>query len=125
MKKILVLSAFLFFTGWNISIAQVCTKTNPIPSFDFPLNNQTAVFQEQPGGTNEKRDVTVVITSTTENNSAASATVTLTNKATGEVYGPFVVSLDEKLVVTVGKGVYSAVVSTSSSVSVSIWTDKH
>jgi hypothetical protein len=127
MKKIALLSVILLLTGWNITIGQVATQSNPIPSFDVPVTNQTVIFQEQPGnGTNEKRDGSVVITSTSDNtNEEIFATVLFTKKGTNEVLGPYTIYLNQPLTVTFTKGLWSATLSTPSSLKVSIWTAKN
>jgi hypothetical protein len=127
MKKVLLLSVILLLSGWNVTIGQVATQSNPIPSFDVPIVDETLVFQEQPGnGTNEKRDGTVVITSTSDSNGEEStATVLFTKKGSGEVMGPYTIHLDVPLTVSFTKGLWSATITTPSSLKVSVWTHKN
>jgi hypothetical protein len=127
MKKIFLLSVILLLSGWNVTIGQVATQSNPIPSYDVPVVNETIIFQEQPGnGTNEKRDGTVVITSTSDNtNEEIFATVLFTKKGSGEVLGPYTINLNAPLTVSFSKGLWSASVSTPSAVKASVWTSKN
>jgi hypothetical protein len=126
MKKLALLSVIFLLAGWNVTIGQVATQSNPIPSYNVPVADQTIIFQEQPGnGTNEKRDGTVVITSTSDNtNEEIYATVLFTKKGSGEVLGPYTIYLNEPLTVPFNKGQWSATISTPSSLKVSIWTEK-
>jgi hypothetical protein len=127
MKKNALLSVIFLLAGWNITLGQVATQSNPIPSYDVPVANQTILFQEQPGnGTNEKRDGSVVITSTSDNtNEEIFATVLFTKKGTQEVLGPYTIYLNHPLTVPFTKGLWTATLSTPSSLKVSIWTQKN
>ena len=125
MKKIALLSLLFLIVAWNVALAQINNQSNPIPSFNYPLNSTTAVFQEQPGNeTFEKRDANVVITSTSDATEDQFAVVTFTNSGNSEVLGPYTIYLNQEFKVTLGKGRWSATVSTPSSLKVSIWLEK-
>lgn len=125
MKKIILLSVILFFTGLNGLIAQLA-KINPIPYYDYYQTEQYAAFQEQgTGETREKRDVNVVITPGSDATREVFATVTIVKKNGSQVLGPFIVYSNETLTVELPKGKWGVIVNCDWDVFVSVWIDQN
>jgi hypothetical protein len=121
MKKIAVFSIILFFAGLNVSLAQLA-KVNPIPFYNYPLTEQVAAFQEKGNGeTREKRDMDVVVTSSSDETTDIFATITLVKKNGSQTLGPFTVYCDDPFSIELPKGKWGVIVNCSWDVYVSVW----
>jgi hypothetical protein len=125
MKKFTFVLVILFFTGMNISLAQLA-KVNPIPFYNYPLTEQYAAFQEQGSGeTREKREMDVEVTTSSSDAMAdLFARVWIVKKNGTQVLGPFTVFCDEILSVELPKGKWGVIVNCGWDVNVSVWIDK-
>jgi len=124
MKKIILFSVILFFTGLNVLMAQLA-KVNPIPSYNYPLTEQYAAFQESGSGseTREKRDMDVEVTTMSDAITGIFATVLIVEKNGSGVLGPFTVLCNKILSVELPKGQWGVVINCSWDVNVSVWID--
>jgi hypothetical protein len=126
MKKISLFSVILFFTGLNISLAQLA-KVNPIPYYNYPLTEQYAGFQEPgpDGETREKRDMEVEVTTMSDGEGRdIFATVWIVKKTGNKVLGPYTVFCDEILSVELPRGKWGVIVNCTWDVNVSVWISK-
>jgi hypothetical protein len=134
MKKILLLSAMIAFTWINGLKAQVfpgthglklSSKTNPIPSFNFQLTENYAVFQERVGsGTKEKRDMNVVVKSSSKAEGEIFATVWVYKINGNETLGPFTVYCNDPLIVDINGDKWGVTVASYWDLSVDVWIAK-
>jgi hypothetical protein len=125
MKKIILFSVILFFTGLNVIMAQLA-KVNPIPFYNYPLTEQYAAFQEQGTGgeTREKRDMDVEVKTSSDAVTEIFATVWIVKKNGSEVLGPYTVFCNEILSVELPKGKWGVIVNCRWNVDVSVWIEK-
>jgi hypothetical protein len=124
MKKIILLSALIFFTSLGNIFAQNY-PVNPIPSFNFQLATGQAVFSETKTvhNTREKRDMDVVISTTNHSRIPVFAKVWVV-KANGHVVkGPYRVVANQQLSVPIDNGSWGVVVKCDWEVSVDVWID--
>jgi hypothetical protein len=121
MKKLILFSVILFFTGLNVSLAQM-VKVNPIPCYNYYMTQEYAAFQEQgTGETREKREVNIVVNPGSDAETDIFATVTFVKKNGTEVLGPFTVYADQTFTLELPKGKWGAIVNSSYDLFVSIW----
>jgi hypothetical protein len=125
MKTLVFMTAFIFLTGVSGLVAQE-VKINPIPSFDFLLAEGSAVFGEirtDGDASREKRQMEVVVSSTSHGLQTVFATVMIIKENKEVVLGPFLVNDGEKLTVGIDDGKWGVVVRSSYEVLVNVWTD--
>jgi hypothetical protein len=121
MKKLILFSVILFFTGLNVSLAQM-VNVNPIPYYDYYMTQEYAAFQEQGSGeTREKRDMNVAVIPSSDGITDIYATVTLVKKNSSETLGPFTVYADQTLSVELPKGKWGVIVNSGYDLLVSVW----
>jgi len=121
MKKLILFSVILFFTGLNVSLAQM-VNVNPIPYYDYYMTQEYAAFQEQGSGeTREKRDMNVAVIPSSDGITDIYATVTLVKKNSSETLGPFSVYADQTLSVELPKGKWGVIVNSGYDLLVSVW----
>jgi hypothetical protein len=124
MKKLILLSAVLFFGGLNIMMAQF-TGINPIPSYNFQMTTEYAGFEElgPVNQTREKRDMTVEVTTSSRDETRISATVWMVKKNSTKVLGPYTIYVNELLSVEIDNGKWGVIIQCGSDINVSVWTE--
>ncbi len=127
MKKIILIVAFILFTGLNGLLAQRL-YFNPIPSFNCPVTAEsTAAFKElktHPQGTNrEKRDMDVIISSSSTSIFSIFANVWIVKENENIVLGPYQIFENETLTVPIDNGRWGVVIRSDWNVTASVWTD--
>lgn len=125
MKKLFLITAFIFFTGLNGLFAQE-RHIIPIPAYDYILNQGNALFQEmKPEGNfnKEKREMDVVVSSTSHGPEPVFATIWIVKEFGEKVLGPFTVDDNEKLTVEIDGDKWGAIVKSDFDVSISIWIE--
>jgi hypothetical protein len=129
MKKLILLAAFTFLTGINVLVAQK-GHTQPIPSFDYKLNRETTEFVEShksllpPGNSKEKREMEIVITSSSTSPVDAFAKVWLIKNKGSVIKGPYTIYVDHQFSKTIDKGEWSVVmVCDFDNIQTSVWID--
>jgi hypothetical protein len=129
MKQLILIAAFTLLTGMNILVAQ---KIQPIPSFDYKLNKETIEFVESnksflpsaPADSREKREMEIVISSSSTSPFDAFATVWLVKKKNNMVKGPYTIFQDQQFTKTIDKGEWSVVmVCNFDNIKASVWID--
>ena len=109
MKKVILLAAFLLVAGLSNLVAQNGQDVQPIPSFDYKLTQQTTVFNEHemsfaptanfqsiaPPPSREKREMEIVISSSSNSPTDVFATVWLVKNKGNQVKGPYILYLDQ------------------------------
>jgi hypothetical protein len=126
MKKIILISVLLFFTGLNGLMAQFA-NVNPIPSFNYQMTEEYAGFQElgPDGQTEEKRDMNVEVTASSRDDNYGArvfATVWIVKKNSSKFLGPFTVYSDERLTVEINNEKWGVVIHCEWDINVSVWT---
>ena len=121
MKKIILLSAIVYFTSISGMIAQVI---NPIPSYDFHMTDPQALFGEIRVTDNgkEKRDMEVVI-STANHSQGVYAKVWVVKKNGNIVKGPYKVYPYAPLSVPIDHGKWGVIVKCTWEVYVDVWIE--
>jgi len=124
MKKGILVIAFILVTGLSGLFAQQYV-VNPIPSFNYALTTQSTTFRERVGGTNnrEKREMDVVISSSSTNSFPVYATVWIKKVNSQVVLGPYIIFLDEPLTVQIDNSKWSAVIECAWGVNASVWIE--
>ena len=125
MKKLMLLTAIIFFMGFNGLVAQDM-KINPIPSFNYPLNGEKALFQERKSNgnsTKEKRDMDIVVSSASQSLQPVFATVWVVKNLGSVVLGPFTVNDNEKLSIGIDNGTWGVMINSEYDVNVSVWIE--
>jgi len=127
MKKIILISVLLFFTGLNGLMAQFA-NVNPIPSFNYQMTEEYAGFQElgPDGQTEEKRDMNVEVTASSRDEKYETrvfATVWIVKKNGSRILGPYTVYSDERLTVEISNGKWGVIIQCEWDVNVSVWAD--
>jgi hypothetical protein len=125
MKKIILLTLAVFFTGIIVTVAQTYV-VNPIPSYNFPMNEPEAVFHENKKlvTTNkEKRDMDVVVNTRSTSWIPVLAHVWVFKRTSNIIKGPYHVYPGIKLEVAIDNGKWGVLVKCDESVDVSVWTD--
>ncbi|MDP1622572.1 MAG: hypothetical protein Q8M08_09580 [Bacteroidales bacterium] len=126
MKKIiLITSLFVLFAGLNGLFAQQI-QINPIPRFNYQLTALNTGFQEaiKYTGTNrEKRDMDVVISSSSVSVIPVFATVWVV-KNNVIFNGPYTIFMNEPLIVPIdNSGRWGVIIRCDWSVLASVWID--
>jgi hypothetical protein len=129
MKKIILLTAAIFFTSIGSLLAQNY-PINPIPSYNFQLSEKQAVFGEikqpnkivTPG--REKRDMDVIISTTNHCPIPVYAKVWVVKKQGNVVLGPFTVFNNQHLSVGIDNGKWGVIVKCNWEVYVDVWIDR-
>jgi hypothetical protein len=129
MKKIILIAVFTLFAGINALVAQK-GHTQPIPSFDYNLKSEIIQFVENrkillpPAEPKEKREMEIVISSSSTSPFDVFATVWLIKKRTNVVKGPFTIYLDQQFSKTIDNGEWSVVMYCDfKNVKASVWID--
>jgi hypothetical protein len=125
MKKTILFLIMLLFSGLNVLMAQF-VKVNPIPTYNYPLTQQYAGFQENGTGEDprEKRDMDVEVTTSSDNITDIFATVWIVKKNGTEVLGPYTVFCNDILSVELPKGKWGVIINCNWAVNVSVWIEK-
>jgi hypothetical protein len=125
MKKLVLFSVILLFAGLNVSMAQM-SQTNTIPVYNYPLTEESTLFQEPGQGTEncEKRDMTVVVTSSSKGEKGETASILIVKKDGSETMGPFTIVADEPFTVTLPKGKWGVIVTSRGELETSIWINR-
>jgi len=108
MKKIILLAAILLVTGISNLVAQNGHNEQPIPSFGYKLTQQTTLFTERDMSfaptsnvqsiappSREKREMEIVISSSSTSPTDVFATVWLVKNKGNQVKGPYILFLDQ------------------------------
>jgi hypothetical protein len=117
MKKIILIATFILFAGVTSLFAQKSHDgTLPIPSYNVKLNHQTAEFVEgggktfaPPSNTKEKREMEIVISSSSTSPLDVYAKVWLIKKKGNVVKGPYTIYLDQPFTRSIDLGKWSVV----------------
>lgn len=97
MKKVVLIASILLVAGISGLFAQK-PQINPIPSFNYPVTSLMTAFQEQKyhgAPQREKREIEVVISSSSSNPGQISAQIWLVKENALMMQGPFTIYLDE------------------------------
>jgi len=125
MKKIILIVALFLFTGMSGLLAQHF-QINPIPSYNYQLTALSTGFQEllsHSTPAREKRDMDVVISSSSTSPIPIFATVWVVKENGVIILGPYTIFLDELLSVPIDNGQWGVVVRCDWDVNVSVWID--
>jgi hypothetical protein len=132
MKKFLLIAAILVFTGTNCLLAQQAgysqskqSKVLPIPSYHVKLDAKKTMFQtsdkpETPPQ-REKREMDVVISTSSNAPVSISATVWIVKENSIIVDGPYTIYPDEVLTVPIDNEQWGVVISSDWNVAASVW----
>ena len=122
MKKVLLIAAFIIFTGLNGLVAQTY-PINPIPSYNVALTNPTTGFKEMthvvPG--REKREMDVVISSSSTSPIPVYAKVWVAKVDGSKMFGPYYIFLDHTLSVPIDHGQWGVIIKCDWAVDASVW----
>ena len=135
MKKLILISAFILATGLSSLFAQKGHDIQPIPSFDYKLNLQTVEFVESnkfipresttaipPPASKEKREMEIVISSSSTSLLDVFATVWLVKVKGNVVKGPYTIYLDQQFSKEIDNGQWSVVMTCGfENVKASVW----
>jgi hypothetical protein len=125
MKKFILLSFIALYVSLSGAVAQN-PVVNPIPSFNFPMNEPTAVFHETKINTNsgkEKRDMDVVVNTRSTYNLPVFAIVFVFRLNPIRILGPYIIFPDAQLTVPIDQGKWGVLVKCNAPVDVSVWVD--
>lgn len=124
MKKLTLLAIIIFFIGLTSAFAQT-PVVNPIPSFNFPMNEPLAVFHEGKikSANREKREMDVMVTTRSTNMGSIYATVYVFKIKPNKILGPFIVFSGDELEVPIDNSKWGVTVECSDPIDVSVWTD--
>lgn len=125
MKKVLLIVTLLLVTGLSDLLAQN-NQINPIPSYNFPISSLFTAFQEKPTHSapqREKRDMDIVISSSSSNPGQVSAKVWVVKENALLALGPFTVYPDQVLSVPIDNGQWGVIIKTDDNVTASVWID--
>ncbi len=125
MKKVTFIAVFILFAGLNSLLAQQ-VQIHPIPSYNCPLTSLNTGFQESnmhgtPG--REKREMEVVISSSSTWPGQVFAKVWVVKDNGSVVKGPYTIHLDDPLEVAIGDGQWGVIIRCDWDVSASVWID--
>ncbi len=124
MKKIFLLVTAIFFTSL-IGLKAQNYNVNPIPSYQYPLNNQVALFGEiRVSNSKEKRDMDVEISTANHGSAPVYATVWVVKKNGNVVKGPYFVTPYDPLSVPIDNDKWGVIVKCDWNVFVDVWTNK-
>jgi len=125
MKKIFFVAAFFIFVGLNSLLAQNL-PINPIPSYNVQLTSLNTAFQE-PGlhgtPTREKREMDIVISSSSTYSHDVSAKVWVVKDNGSIVLGPFRAFMDQVLAVQIDEGQWGVIIRCDMDVTASVWIE--
>ena len=123
MKKVILFLVVLSFTGFN-AIAQMA-KVNPIPSYNYQMAPGNAAFMEPgTGDSKEKRQMTVEVTTSSDEITDIYVSVLVVKKNGTKTLGPYTVYCGDTFNVDLpDSGKWGAVITSDWSVNVSIWID--
>lgn len=123
MKKGLLIAAFIFVTGVSGLFAQQFV-VNPIPSYNFEITGQTTAFREKNAtNTREKREMDVVISSSSTASFPIYATVWISKNSNSVILGPFTIHPDEQLSVPIDGSKWTVLINCNWSITASVWTE--
>jgi len=127
MKKVLLFTAFLLVAGYNFSMAQ-SYQLYPIPSYNTLLLQQNNVFRQTlshaPAALREKREMDVVISSSSTSFFQIYAKVWVVKDNGVIVKGPFIIFPNQLLEVPIDNGKWRAIIEcTFPNVCASVWID--
>ncbi|MEI7723795.1 MAG: hypothetical protein WCK09_01755 [Bacteroidota bacterium] len=126
MRKFIFVTAFIMLAGLNGLFAQQY-QTYPIPSFNCQLSSTNSAFKEQlshANPTREKREMDVVISSSSTHPQLVSAKVWVVKEGGSIIKGPYRIYLDQPLSVPIDHGKWGVVLNCKySNVSASVWID--
>jgi hypothetical protein len=124
MKKSILFFVIFFLAGIKFSIAQETYKPQilPIPSFNVLIDGNTA-FQEEGsgGGTREKRNLNVKVSTTSHGLMTGNARVYIIKGDFELVLGPYYVVYDEILSVPIDDGTWGTVIQAESGSYADVW----
>jgi hypothetical protein len=126
MKKFILVTAVLLLTGFTSLYAQNF-PIQPIPSYGCPLVTERTGFQEimthaTPG--REKREMDVVISSSSTHPQMVSAKVWVIKDNGTIVKGPYRIYLDQLLSVPIDNGKWNVVIKCKfSNINACVWID--
>jgi hypothetical protein len=125
MKKVILILAIILIAGLNGLFAQQYSM-HQIPSYNVPLTANFNGFKEHKdkgNPTREKRDMDIVITSSSTAPVIIFATVWVVKDNGSQVLGPFTIFPDEPLSVPIDNDKWSAVISCDWDVYASVWIE--
>lgn len=126
MRKFIFVIAFIFLAGLNGLFAQQYL-TYPIPSFNCQLTTTNSAFKEnlvKINPTREKREMDVVISSSSTHPELVSAKVWVVKDNGHIIKGPYRIYLDQLLSVPIDNGNWGVVIKCKySNVNASVWID--
>jgi len=125
MKKLAVLTIIIFFTGLTYSFAQT-PVVNPIPSFNYQMDDPSALFHENKiiTSTNrEKRDMDVVVNTRSTWSFPVFAIVFVFKINPMKIQGPYIVFPGVQLSVPIDNGKWGVLVQGTVPLDVSVWID--
>jgi hypothetical protein len=126
MKTAILLTAFVFVTGISGLFAQHF-EINPIPSYNYELTSQNTGFQEKKihsSPSREKRDMEVVISSSSTSPMPVYAKVWVVKDNGSVTLGPYVVLVDEQLSVPIDNdGIWGVVIRCDWNGLASVWIE--
>jgi hypothetical protein len=125
MKKVILLTAIMLFSGLNGLLAQH-PQINPIPCFGYQLTALNTGFQESKmhgTPTREKRDMEVVISTSSTNPIPEFARVWVVKDNGAVVLGPFTIFVDEPLTVPIDNGQWGVIIRSDFDLITSVWID--
>lgn len=125
MKTAILLVAFVLFSGMNGLFAQHY-QLNPIPSYNLMITATNTGFQEKRTHilpSREKRDMEVVISSSSTSPIPVFAKVWVVKDNGAITLGPFTAFDNEVISVPIDNGIWSVVIRCDWDVLASVWTD--
>lgn len=128
MKKLILFVVLVLIAGTFGGYAQKrgAAGVYPIPSFNIPLTIGNSLFEEQNTHalpTREKRDMDVVISTSSASFVQEWATVYVVKKNENVILGPFTVYPDELLSVPIDNGHWSVLINSQFVINASVWID--
>ena len=128
MKKMILFVAFVLIAGTYGGYAQkrAAAGVYPIPSFNVPLAIGNSLFEEPNAHalpTREKRDMDVVISTSSTSFVQEWATVYVVKKNENIILGPYTVYPDQLLSVPIDNGHWSVLISSQFVINASVWID--
>jgi hypothetical protein len=125
MKKVILIAAIILATGLNGLFAQHLV-INPIPNYNFPLTATNTGFQEKKTHilpSREKREMDVVITSSSSSPMLVFAKVWVVKDNGSVTLGPFTIFPDEPLNVQIDNGVWGVIIQSDWDLLASVWIE--
>jgi len=124
MKKTILIAALFLFVGLNGLVAQK-SQNYSIPCYDIKLSQPTTEFLERKPITppKEKREMEIVISSSSTSPFDVFATVWLVKKQGNVVKGPYTIYLDQPFTRTIDTDQWGVVMTCGfENIKTSIWT---